>query len=68
MVPPARHTAALAVATVKVTALPDAPPVALTVKVPFGANTGFVGVATKLVIDCGAAPMATLCCTCAEAL
>ena len=41
------------------TGLVDAPPVADTVNVPLGANTGTVGFATKFVIACVAAPMAT---------
>ena len=41
------------------TGLVEGPPEAETVNVPFGANTGAVGVATKLVIAWLAAPMTT---------
>ena len=42
------------------TGLVEAPPVADTLKVPFGANVGAAGLAMKLVIACAAAPMVTV--------
>jgi hypothetical protein len=55
-------------ALANVTGLVDAPPVADTVNVPFGAKTGAAGLATKYVIACVADPITTVSDTCGAAL
>ena len=52
----------------KTTGLVDAPPVADSANVPFGANTGAAGLAVKLVMAWAARPIATLRTTCGAAL
>ena len=66
MLPLTEHTVGAVLANT--TGLLDAPPVADTLKVPFGLNTGAAGLAAKLVITCVAAPIATFSATCGAPL